>query len=402
MTDDREYRIDPEIPEGAVPDEARPSLDPEPPMVVIEYRNRGALAILFPPLLLLLATLGILSYQRQRPIPRLGTLSSPPAPPRQPLPDSQDLSDVPKRSDPIVVRTERIVEREPLNGEQGSGAPPSKLVGAEPGEASLARGDPRAEAAPSTPPAPLDRAPSPFDLSPDGAEVAAPEPPPPTAPQKREEPPPLFGLVPPAVPAPDREPEPPRLTKEQVEEQIQREAAEKEAEIERLEELKPRLHAMEVLEVLRRTEANRVPFHDDLRRALRTLGHRAGPEIESLCDEYGRSTFPEIKYRVTRFLATTYGRHDIRSKIAMMRACGLPEPVILDYVARTVDRRVLGTRGGPRDQYGVWVHAARVLVGVPPRPARDLPMAVVHPQPVSNLSRSRPSPLVPGEAHRAQ
>jgi hypothetical protein len=209
--------------------------------------------------------------------------------------------------------------------------------------------------------------------------------------------PPAQGPAPPDALAP-----PPNITKEEFEEDIQREAARKEAERRKLEDLEPQLRTWELVELLRKNEADRVPFHNDLRNAVVQQGNKAGPVIEALCERHGRSTFPEIEKRVGRLLATSYGRFGYKAKVAMMRDFGLPETMILDYIASNVDRRSLGTRGGPRSKDEVWVHAARLLLTMPPSPPakaqsgrRTAPLATSHPK--SN-SPSQPVPAAGGRA----
>ena len=60
-----------------------------------------------------------------------------------------------------------------------------------------------------------------------------------------------------------------------------------------------------------------------------------------------------------------------------MRKIGLPEPVLLDFLAHKVDQ-TRNTRGGPRDDDEVRVRAARLLLTYPlpvPPPAKAAPKA---------------------------
>ena len=52
-----------------------------------------------------------------------------------------------------------------------------------------------------------------------------------------------------------------------------------------------------------------VPFHDELRRILLELKKDAGPEINSLCDRYGRGhVHPDIQKVVTQTLNRSSAR----------------------------------------------------------------------------------------------
>jgi hypothetical protein len=189
----------------------------------------------------------------------------------------------------------------------------------------------------------------------------------------------------------------PKITKEQVDAEIEREAEQKEAEQRKLQALEPHLRKLELLELLQKNEANRLPFHNELRNAVRAPVAQAGPMIEALCDRHGRSTFPELEKRVGRLLATTYGRADYKSKVEMMRMYGLPETMILDYLANTIDKRWLGTRGGPRNKDDVWVRAARLLLTMPPVSNKAQSGRGKVPRPTSSSPWS-PAPVAGGRA----
>jgi hypothetical protein len=166
---------------------------------------------------------------------------------------------------------------------------------------------------------------------------------------------------------PPREAEPATVTKEQVLDDIQREAKRKEAERQRLEDLKPRLRQFEVAEMHRKAEEHRASFHTALRNVLRTPGLERGQAIAALCDEYGRSTPVYVEKQVLRLLRTSYARMGHRSKVELMRTWGWPEPKILDYLAHDFDP-MIGARGGPRSKDDVRVWAARLLLSLPPTP----------------------------------
>lgn len=152
--------------------------------------------------------------------------------------------------------------------------------------------------------------------------------------------------------------EPPLPTKEETERQIREEAA-------RLQrENAVRLVQQEQdLRALRDDERQR--FRDQLRKILEVHGSRAGAEIEQLSLQTGRDEDPEMRLRAYRVLATT-GISE-RTKVRKLREVGVPETVVLDYLANGINKD-LGARNGPRSPNDVWVRAARRLLFYEPAP----------------------------------
>lgn len=351
MSDDHDFALEADGPEPRPEPEATPPPDPK---VVIVYRSRGLPAVLLPPLLLLIAGVGIVSYRRQTPIrwqARTPQQARPAAaaPPRSITVDSPSTGTA---TDPLIVRIETkpdlaspppdlasVVGSQPILGAQGPFSdrldiptPPTEPTADAPEAEAEARNETKTEkAGPPPPPEPAAAAPAP------------------------------------AVAQPPRQVEPPTVTKEQVLEDIQREAQRKEAERQRLEELKPRLRQFEVAEMHRKAEESRASFHNALRNVLRTPGLERGQAIAALCDEYGRSTPAYVEKQVLRLLRTSYARMGHRAKVEMMRTWGWPEPKILDYLAHDFDL-MIGARGGPRSKDDVRVWAARLLLSLPPTP----------------------------------
>jgi hypothetical protein len=167
------------------------------------------------------------------------------------------------------------------------------------------------------------------------------------------------------LPPKQADPPPPEVSKKAILDDIQREAAEKENQRHSLEELKPRARALLLAESVARIQAGRTPFHDELRQLLKTHGPSAGSEIEKLCIRAGRDMPPEIKSAYYRGIRRIPPRMTRQAEIEFMRGCGLPEPVIFDYVARKVHMEELNRRGGPRDENEVRVKAARILLSSP-------------------------------------
>jgi hypothetical protein len=114
-------------------------------------------------------------------------------------------------------------------------------------------------------------------------------------------------------------------------------------------------------------DEERRKFLDELSEILRVHDRQAGPEIEKLCVRTGRDDDPSKHARAYRVLYSS--RFNQREKIQRLRDIGLPETVILDYLANELHRRI-GSRKGPRDRYEVLYLAAQQLLKQAPGPAR--------------------------------
>ena len=165
----------------------------------------------------------------------------------------------------------------------------------------------------------------------------------------------------------------PRLTKEQIWQEIQDEARQKKAEQVNLGREVEGSKSREFFEAIKKAHLERRPFHDELRRILIELKQDAGPEINSLCDRYGRgNVHPDIQKVVTHTLNLRSAKGLRReAKVKLMRLQGLPEPVILDALANELDPMIRGKRGGPKDRNGVRVVAAKLLLTFPPPPVPE-------------------------------
>ncbi|MGE5756574.1 MAG: hypothetical protein ACM35G_12830, partial [Planctomycetaceae bacterium] len=286
MRDDRDFAMNAEDPKPA--DDSTAS-SPASPMVVIEYR-RGLSAVLAPPVLILLATLVILSYQRQTPIRPIATArptadSTPKDPAGRGRIIMVESSGAGAAFEPIAARAETRF---------GPPAPPASPPAPAPlAVASLtpAPTAPVAEAPKPVGEAEADGAPSPFDLdrpndqppppAPEraiegepvphggrgdglqappaprrGAFVVEPPPPPPPAPE------PVAAPVHPEAPTAvaRAEPEVPRPTKEQILDDIRREAEQKKAEQKQMDLLKLQARGLQLYETYQKAQASRVPF----------------------------------------------------------------------------------------------------------------------------------------------
>lgn len=382
-------------PESAQPDSgpgADRSSDPKP-VIVIEYRQRGLVSRLTPPALILLAALAISSYQRRTPL--------------RPIASRIDLAALdrlrPGSAGPAVPPPR--IEFRPQAGEQNPA--PASVV-----DAPAPRVEKPADVVQATPPAPLPQsappaapasapAPSPFDLEPvaglepaTGSGPSSATPPPAASDAANADPRPEAVRAegpPAAVNPPDGEPMASArddVSRDDILRDIQREADEKTANFENLERLKPRAQALLAVETVERINGQRIPFRNDLRQLLKERGVRAGKEIDSLCDQYGRDTPQEIKSSFYRALMRIPTRMSRPEKVEMMRMYGIPEPTILDTIARDL-HKTMNTRGGPRDEEEVRVRAAWFLLNIPVGSAR---------RPVPRVPDSRP----PGVGQAAQ
>jgi hypothetical protein len=165
---------------------------------------------------------------------------------------------------------------------------------------------------------------------------------------------PKAGAETPAASAPpDATPtEPPLPSREETERQIREEAAAiRQNNDQRLEQQQEDLH------VLRDDE--RRQFLDELRMILKVQGRMAGPEIERLSNRAGRSDDPRLLMRARMVIGEN--RIPQRAKVRKLREFGVPETVILDYLANGLNKN-LGARNGPRTRNEVWIHAGELLV----------------------------------------
>jgi hypothetical protein len=168
------------------------------------------------------------------------------------------------------------------------------------------------------------------------------------------------GLV--ALPA-----EPPLPSREETERQIRDEAARlQQQNNQRLTQQQEDLHTLQ--------EEDRRQFREELRVTLQVHGPQAGPQIEELSLRAGRDENP-VKLRLAHRVIGS-GRQSQRMKVYQLRAIGVSESVILDYLANEFDKD-RGGRNGPRSKEEVWIRAAQTLLRyepLPPRPA-DAPPA---------------------------
>jgi hypothetical protein len=390
MSDRHDFAMDTEAPK---PDGDSPGSPPAQPLVVVEYR-RGLSSALLPPLLILLAALVIILYQRQTPIRPLApvhTALTPKAPSGKGRVIMVEASGSGAAVEPIDVRPENrfgppAPASSPLSGAALATQNPADPARAHVvGEGSSPIDDSNAEGSPS-PFAPEPRKPASVatkqDLSAD----------PRTAPVPEEAP--ALARAEPVAPLP---------TREQFEEELRREAEDKQAEMKEMDALKREASFRELREVYDKAQEERIPFLNELRFRVQSLGMQAGPEIRNLCNQYGRNTSPEIQKQVVRQLNRKV-RLTYPAQVELMRQLGLPETMILDILSNRLDH-LRTSRGGPRDQNEVRVMAARILLSVP-FPPRSAPASGSIPRSGDTASGKSvagvaPAP-VPGSVRRPQ
>lgn len=283
--------------------------------------------------------------------PPPATPASTPAPAPEPEPaPTPAVAVTPSAPEPPVGGEATVAKAPKLNGSDG---PPAFAPFGDPIEGrTIAR-------APDSAPAPVDPNAAPASASPFEIEAA----PASTSP---------FDLVTEPAPAPApavaMPAEPPLPTAEETERQIRAEAAaigrEKAQQVEQ---------QREALMDLRDEE--RRQFVEELRLILREQGRKAGPEIERLSNRSGRSDDPHLKMRARVIIMET--RASQHTKVRKLRSLGVPESVILDYLANVLDKN-RGGRRGPRSKNEIWVRAGELLVRYhdmdePPRGSQSAP-----------------------------
>src|SRR5271166_327109 len=161
-------------------------------------------------------------------------------------------------------------------------------------------------------------------------------------------------------PSPDRQPQP---TQDQLLQDIQAEAAEKNAELKQRRVLKDRAREVIDAESQARVDDERAAFRRDLREAIKLSRKEAATQIDDLCNRYGRNYSDELRSKA-RFLLERYGGKMSReAKVRMLRFHGVPEAGILDFLANDI-HFMINTRNGPRDSNEVRIDAAKQLLRI--------------------------------------
>ena len=161
-------------------------------------------------------------------------------------------------------------------------------------------------------------------------------------------------------PSPDRQPQP---TQEQLLQDIQAEAAEKNAELKQRRDLKDRAREVVDAESQARVEDERATFRRELREAIKLSRKEAATQIDDLCNRYGRNYSDELRSKARYLLERYGGKMSREAKVRMLRFHGVPEPGILDFLANDI-HHMINSRNGPRDSNEVRIDAAKQLLSI--------------------------------------
>jgi hypothetical protein len=110
-------------------------------------------------------------------------------------------------------------------------------------------------------------------------------------------------------------------------------------------------------------------------------------QIDDLFLQFGRDVHPDIEAKAREIIKEVRAQGTTRV-VQQLRACGLPETKILDYLANEQRKRI-PARNGPRDDDDALIRAAAQLMKIqlpPPAPTPRPPTAV------RNGPPPRPSP----------
>ena len=323
---------------------------PAAPVVVIEYREKGLWHRFLPALLVLLAAIAISSFQRPTPvrlIPNRAVLVA--SKPTKPAPPTPILAKLNNTLDPGLTKTaskpspdqEGKGDKPPVSLfeiDPSDGLIPIELSGATPGTKEPDEPDFVVEN-PSSPDLKITREPEPIAASdtpptPDNAEAA------PVAEAARAEP-----------------------TKDDILNDIRREAEEKESERKRLADLKPQAKALVLAESIERAQSDRQPFHNALKELIQSNDPDLYQMVDNLCNRYGRSLSDELKARYLKARKVFPKRMSRQAEVIAMRKLGLPEPMILDYLVNNALKSVNG-RSGPADERAAVIAASKQLLAI--------------------------------------
>jgi hypothetical protein len=165
----------------------------------------------------------------------------------------------------------------------------------------------------------------------------------------------------------------PLPTKEESLRQIEEEAAKKQAEIDGLE-------ASKLAEFRSMRQSERLKFRDELREVLQSYGNGAGPEIDKLAKRYGYDT-DRVRFVRARN-AWKFTQMSMQAKVRFTRSLDLPETTVLNFLSDELIRKI-GAREGPRDQNEARIRAAKMLLNfeLPATDATASPVQSVRPHP---------------------
>ncbi len=132
--------------------------------------------------------------------------------------------------------------------------------------------------------------------------------------------------------------------------------------IERRKQLQERIERERVARV--QIENERASFHAQLRKLVRLPDMKGGSAIWTLCKQHYAEPSSAIEESVAEALRGRAARWSSFRRIALFRSHGVPEPVILEHLAREHMSNIVARRG-PDNEYEAIVWAARQLLAVP-------------------------------------
>jgi hypothetical protein len=366
------------MPEGPVDDQLIEISDPTEdtpeveaaPQVVIQYHERGGVPwMLIPPLLVLSAVGAIVLYAKFAPRSRWQ---------QQAPPALVKAADLPK---PIIDA--------PIPPNMPAPIPPEPVAAAAPGPVAAAPGriaasglvvapEPKAEdSLPAIlPPPPVEPVAEPAEVA-EPAKVAVPAPFPRVA---------GVGFDPKALDA-DRAAEPradPALAPAVGEDKPVERDQPREVDPDLLppDPREARLRQQKRrLEILQRVEDERSRFHDQLKVICRNFREDSGPEILEMRKQFDLKIDPRAEKDAAELLGKSgkYVGADRRTRIALLRSLGYPEPVILDNLFFIYEKHHIGERDGPMDASEAYYLSALSLLRNPPRSKTPTSRAVSDP-----------------------
>jgi hypothetical protein len=242
---------------------------------------------------------------------------------------------------------------------------------------------------------PIDAAPTPQPETPPAkippleAQTAAAEPEPPAplsiasaAIERARAPKPAEPAV--AEPVPAAEPTP---TREELMERIRQEGLLRQAHEEEMKRRKLEARSAVEAEALRRVEDERIEFRQALQEIVASGGEDSGEAIDDLCNRFGRGYTEDLKNRAYGSLAHYKGKLTREGEVQMLRAIGVPEAGILDYLANRLHRS-MNSRNGPRHPGEVRLFAARQLLRIKVDPSAAPSPALAPAAPAERRSAS--------------
>ena len=159
------------------------------------------------------------------------------------------------------------------------------------------------------------------------------------------------------------QPLPPLPSREEAQRQIEEEAARREAAIvAQIENRNSDLRSKWLEEQLK--------FREELAEVVRSKGNQAGPDIANLDKRFGYQGDPVIYQRA--YQNWRLSKKGMQAKVDFVRSLELPETAILEFMCSSL-HSTIGTRLGPRNENEVRVRAAKQLLKydlVPAGPAR--------------------------------